>query len=98
MKHLRTILVLVLVFVLAVQPLTVAAAPVTNTPPEAPTGLLTNESLYPMNVEGAPRFGWLVNDADYDEVQTAYEIRLYDGISGELAWDPARWNPSCRTA
>ena len=90
MKHLRTILVLVLVFVLAVQPLTLAAAPVTNTPPEAPTGLLTNESLYPMNVEGAPRFGWLVNDADYDEVQTAYEIRLYDGISGELTWDSGK--------
>ena len=29
-------------------------------------------------------------DEDYDEVQTAYQIRLYDGVTDELAWDSGK--------
>ena len=46
-----------------------------NRAPGAPTGLLTNESEYPLNVEGAPLFDWWVTDEDLDEVQTAYSPR-----------------------
>ena len=61
-----------------------------NRAPGAPTGLLTNESEYPLNVEGAPLFDWWVTDEDLDEVQTAYRIRLYDGITDALVWDSGR--------
>lgn len=57
-----------------------------NTPPSAPTGLLTNELTRPMNVE-APTFGWLVNDADYNEVQTAYQIIVTDEVTNTTVWD-----------
>ena len=65
-----------------------------NHAPGAPTGLLTNESLYPMNVESAPLFDWWVNDEDYDEVQTAYQIRLYDDVTDTLVWDSEKVNSS----
>ncbi|MBR7116592.1 MAG: family 78 glycoside hydrolase catalytic domain [Clostridia bacterium] len=61
-----------------------------NHAPGAPYGLLTNESEYPLNIEGAPLFDWWVNDEDADEVQTAYQIRLYDGITDELVWDSGK--------
>lgn len=64
-------------------------APV-NRAPRAPYGLLTNEAEHPMNIEGAPLFDWWVRDEDLDEIQTAYQIRLYDGISGDIAWDSGK--------
>jgi len=91
MKHLfKKLLTAALALILAVQPLTAAAVGMDNHAPDAPTGLLTNESEHPMNVEGAPLFGWWVNDEDYDEVQTAYEIRLYDGVTEALVWDSGK--------
>ena len=67
-----------------------------NRAPGAPYGLLTNESEHPMNIEGAPLFDWWVNDEGYDEVQTAYQLRLYDGIGGELVWDSGRVESACQ--
>lgn len=61
-----------------------------NRAPGAPYGLLTNESVYPLNVEGAPMFDWWVSDEDLDEVQTAYQIRMYDGITDGLVWDSGK--------
>ena len=61
-----------------------------NRAPGAPFGLLTNESEYPMNVEGAPMFDWWVSDEDFDEIQTAYQIRLYDGVTESLLWDSGK--------
>ncbi len=61
-----------------------------NHAPKAPYGLLTNESEYPMNVEGAPMLDWWISDEDYDEVQTAYQIRIYDGITDGLVWDSGK--------
>jgi hypothetical protein len=63
-----------------------------NHAPMAPSGLLTNESEHPMNVESAPLFDWWVNDEDYDEVQTAYQIRLYDDVTEALVWDSGKVN------
>lgn len=39
-----------------------------------------------MNVE-TPTFGWLVNDADYNEVQTAYQIIVTDEVTNNTVWD-----------
>ena len=61
-----------------------------NHAPGAPTGLLTNESEHPMNVESAPMFDWWVNDEDYDEIQTAYQIRLYDDVTDAIVWDSGK--------
>lgn len=65
-----------------------------NRAPSAPCGLLTNQSEYPMNIEGAPLFDWWVCDSDYDEVQSAYQIRLYDGITGDIVWDSQKVSSS----
>src|SRR6266511_4637782 len=64
------------------------AAPftVSNTAPGKPTGLTAGDRPHPLNVEGAPQFGWLPQDADGNEVQTAYEIvvtRASDGARSE---------------
>ena len=56
----------------------------------APFGLLTNESEHPLNIEGAPMFDWWVNDTAADAVESAYQIRLFDGVSGEKVWDSGR--------
>ena len=88
---------MLLALVLLAQPIMSAAEPVAdaiassiNHAPCAPYGLLTNESEHPMNVEGAPMFDWWVMDEDYDEVQTAYQIRLYDGVTDALVWDSGK--------
>lgn len=60
-----------------------------NTPPSAPTGLLTNELENPQNAD-APTFGWLVNDEDDNEVQTAYEIVITDEITKETVWNSGK--------
>jgi len=66
------------------------AISLSNHAPEAPFGLLTCESEHPMNIEGTPVFDWWVKDEDYDEVQTAYQIRLYDGVTDALVWDSGK--------
>ncbi len=76
--------------VFAAQALTADAMSAVNRAPGAPYGLLTNESEHPMNIEGAPMFDWWVNDEDYDEIQTAYQFRLYDGITVGLVWDSGK--------
>lgn len=42
--------------------------------PGAPTYLITNSAVNPVGTDAAPEFGWRVNDADLNEVQTQYEI------------------------
>ncbi|MBQ9599886.1 MAG: hypothetical protein IJR33_08785, partial [Clostridia bacterium] len=60
-----------------------------NNDPSAPTGLLTNELENPLNAENST-FGWIVNDKDKDEVQTAYEIVITDEVTGEKVWDSGK--------
>lgn len=57
-----------------------------NTAPLMPTGLLTNELENPLNTEDIS-FSWFVNDNDFDEIQTAYQIVIKDAVTGEIAWD-----------
>ena len=51
-----------------------------------PYGLLTNELEKPLNVE-APTFSWWNQDADLDDVQTAYQIIVKDDLTDEVVWD-----------
>ncbi len=54
---------------------TANAAPVAvDHAPGAPTLLTVDDASAPISVEGAPQFGWVVNDPDRGEVQTAYEL------------------------
>lgn len=57
-----------------------------GTAPGAPAAPTVNDAAQPLNVEGAPRFGWLPQDADPNEVQRAYQLQVRDG-AGELVWD-----------
>ncbi|MFW6773463.1 family 78 glycoside hydrolase catalytic domain [Nocardioides sp. CPCC 205120] len=68
------------------QAATTALGAAIGTAPTAPVGLLTNDLDHPMNVEGAPRFAWLPQDADANETQTAYQLQVLDD-AGEVVWD-----------
>ena len=61
--------------------------------PDAPSCLLINELVNPLNVE-KPTFGWVVNDKNKNEIQTAYEIVVTDEISGNTVWDSGKVNSS----
>ena len=61
--------------------------------PGAPTMLTVDDASAPLAVEGAPQFGWVVNDADRGEVQTAYEVVVHEPPlgsgpgPGRTVWD-----------
>jgi alpha-L-rhamnosidase len=56
--------------------------------PGAPAGLTVGDQARPLNVEGAPAFGWLPRDVDPGEVQAAYQIRVSDGR--KTVWDSGK--------
>ncbi|MEU0153989.1 family 78 glycoside hydrolase catalytic domain [Micromonospora fulviviridis] len=57
--------------------------------PDAPAALTVDDRTHPLNVEGAPRFGWLPRDADPGETQTAYRITV-TAAGGDLVWDSGK--------
>ncbi len=61
------------------------AASAVDHAPGAPTLLTVDDDAAPIAVEGAPQFGWVVNDADRGEVQTAYELVVSSVPSGPEA-------------
>lgn len=65
----------------------------TNRPPEAPTHLLTDLLSEPLGIENQnPLMGWVVNDPDPNEHQTAYQILVSDCLD-QLASDQGNvWN------
>ncbi|HZE31813.1 MAG TPA: family 78 glycoside hydrolase catalytic domain [Actinoallomurus sp.] len=77
---------------------TLAATPAwagTDHAPGAPTGLTVGDQARPLDVEGAPMFGWLPRDADPGEVQSAYQIKIYDGR--RTVWDSGRVTSSAES-
>ena len=62
-----------------------SAAAGTGTPPTAPSRLTVGDRAHPLNVEGPPMFGWLPQDDDPREVQTAYELEV-STADGEQVW------------
>lgn len=60
-----------------------------NNAPMQPIRLLTNDLEKPQNVE-EPTFSWVVNDNDFNEIQTAYQIIVTDAVTEETAWDSGK--------
>jgi hypothetical protein len=56
--------------------------------PLPPANLLTDESARPLDVAGAPQFGWLPSDTGGNEIQTGYQIQVSQ--DGKLLWDSGK--------
>src|SRR3954451_17663340 len=64
----------------------------------APTQLTVGDQARPLNVEGAPLFGWMPGSSRGNDVQTAYEITVSKGAtqvwdSGKVASDAQSYVP-----
>lgn len=57
-----------------------------KTRPGAPVRLRVDDQPRPLNTGLTPRFAWLPQDTDGNEVQTAYKIEVRDA-KGRLVWD-----------
>jgi alpha-L-rhamnosidase len=57
--------------------------------PPAPAQLTVGDTARPLNVEGAPQFGWMPGSARGDDVQSAYEIVVSDA-AGQPVWDSGK--------
>lgn len=57
--------------------------------PSAPRGLTVDDRVAPLAINGAPQFGWLPQDIDASEIQTAYQLLVRDG-GGKVVWDSGR--------
>lgn len=66
-----------------------AAEAAQGSAPAAPTRLTVEDQARPLEVDGDPRFGWLPQDVDGGEVQTAYEIEVRDA-DGAVVWDSGK--------
>jgi len=55
--------------------------------PLAPTDLNIADRAAPLNVEGTPLFGWVPNDPDGNEIQSAYQIQVTRVSDGLPIWD-----------
>ncbi|MEN3307145.1 MAG: alpha-L-rhamnosidase [Micromonosporaceae bacterium] len=92
--RLSTVAMVAAVLVVASAPGRASAAPWhpshADKAPRAPTGLTVAGRVAPLAVEGVPRFGWLPQDSDGDEVQSAYQIVVTSGRDGAAVWDSGR--------
>jgi Bacterial alpha-L-rhamnosidase 6 hairpin glycosidase domain/Bacterial alpha-L-rhamnosidase C-terminal domain len=71
-----------------------AAGPGTTRPP---TQLTVDGRTVPLDVTGAPEFGWLPQDAAGDETQTAYRIVVTNGLTGANVWDSGQVDSSAES-
>ncbi len=58
--------------------------------PDPPRALTVGDREHHLNVEGAPAFGWLPQDKDPGEVQTAYQVVVRDGRTNAVRWDSGK--------
>ncbi|WP_432491025.1 family 78 glycoside hydrolase catalytic domain [Kineococcus auxinigenes] len=58
--------------------------------PLAPVHLTVDDLVRPLSAGPAPRFGWLPQHPGGDQVQTAYQLRLLDAVTGRLVADTGR--------
>lgn len=65
------------------------AAPASAAPDtaETPAHLTVNDLTRPLDVTGAPQFGWLPQDRAGDETQTAYRVVVRNALTGAPVWD-----------
>src|SRR4051812_6169658 len=55
----------------------------------APTQLTVGDQARPLNVEGAPQFGWMPASTAGNDVQTAYELQV-TRPDGAAVWDSGK--------
>src|SRR5262249_19007123 len=67
-----------------------ASSAAANNPPTAPTGLTVGDRTTPLDVEGTPQFGWMPNDPDGNEIQSAYEIQVTRDSDSSTVWDSGK--------
>lgn len=60
-----------------------------GTRPTAPERLVVDDRVAPLDAAIEPRFGWLPQDADPGEVQTAYKIEVREE-DGDVVWDSGK--------
>jgi alpha-L-rhamnosidase len=58
--------------------------------PLAPTDLNIAGRAAPLNVEGTPLFGWVPNDPDGNEIQSAYQIEVTRVSDSVVIWDSGK--------
>jgi Bacterial alpha-L-rhamnosidase 6 hairpin glycosidase domain/Alpha-L-rhamnosidase N-terminal domain/Bacterial alpha-L-rhamnosidase C-terminal domain len=63
-------------------------APAAQAAGSAPSGLTVGDRTHPLNVHGAPQFGWLPQSRHGNAVQTAYELEVERGR--KLVWDSGK--------
>jgi hypothetical protein len=61
-----------------------------NRPPDSPVHLTVEDRTDPLAVDGVPRFGWLPQDRDGNEVQTAYQLVVTRAAGGHKVWDSGK--------
>ncbi len=57
--------------------------------PSAPSELTVGDRTRPLNVEGAPLFGWLPQDGP-NELQSAYQLEVSRAGDGAVVWDSGK--------
>lgn len=57
--------------------------------PTAPDGLTVDDQTNPLAIQGTPQFGWLPQDPDRNEVQSAYQLRV-TSTDGSVVWDSGK--------
>src|SRR4051812_40350422 len=60
-----------------------------NHAPSAPQRLTVDDQAHPLNTTPSPRFGWLPQDEDGNEIQSAYELEVTK-TSGATVWDSGK--------
>jgi alpha-L-rhamnosidase len=55
-----------------------------------PEHLTVDDRARPLNVEGAPLFGWFPQDPDGNEVQTAYQLQVIRELDAAPIWDSGK--------
>lgn len=58
--------------------------------PTTPSGLVVDDRTNPLGVQGMPQFGWLPQDRDGNEVQTAYQLVVTKAADGAEVWDSGK--------
>ena len=69
--------------------LSAGLSPALAVPPSAPTETRLVDSYEQLGIDTTPRFGWVVNDPDRGERQTAYQVRV-TADPGRALWDSGR--------
>ncbi len=65
--------------------------------PRSAADLVTDGRSRPLDAGTPLTFGWLPRDGSGDEIQTAYELRVVDALTGRRVWDSGRVHSSAQS-